>query len=114
VTRIRGETGGDPDAVFEALADPTRRAVIRALATEGPSTLSQLSSRLPVTRQAVSKHLALLEGAGLVTPSGEVRGRRYALTPAPLTDAMGWMVDIGADWDSRLARLKRNVEGRRG
>jgi DNA-binding transcriptional ArsR family regulator len=114
VTLTRGDGGGEPDAVFEALADPTRRAVIRALATEGPSTLSQLSSSLPITRQAVSKHLALLEEAGLVTPSGEVRGRRYAFTPAPLTDAMGWMVDVGADWDSRLARLKRDVEGRRG
>jgi DNA-binding transcriptional ArsR family regulator len=109
MTRIRGE----PGVVFEALADPTRRAVIRALAADGPSTLTELSSRLPVTRQAVSKHLALLEEAGLVAPSGEVRGRRYAFTPAPLTDAMGWMVDVGADWDSRLARLKRNVEGRR-
>jgi DNA-binding transcriptional ArsR family regulator len=113
VTRIRGEAVGEPDAVFEALADPTRRAVIRSLASEGPSTLTELSSRLPVTRQAVSKHLSLLEEAGLVTPSGEVRGRRYAFTPAPLTDAVGWMVDLGADWDSRLERLKRNVEGRR-
>jgi DNA-binding transcriptional ArsR family regulator len=112
VTRNRADV--EPDAVFEALADPTRRAVIRALATDGPATLTQLSSRLPVTRQAVSKHLALLEAAGLVTPSGEVRGRRYAFTPAPLTDAVGWIVDVGADWDSRLERLKRDVEGRRG
>ena len=101
----------DPDDVFEALADPTRRAVIRALAEEGPSTLSELSSRLPVTRQAVSKHLTLLQEAGLVATQGsEPRGRRYAFTPAPLTDAMGWMVDVGADWDTRLARLKRMVE----
>jgi DNA-binding transcriptional ArsR family regulator len=113
MTRIAGEAVGEPDAVFEAFADPTRRAVIRSLASEGPSTLTELSARLPVTRQAVSKHLSLLEEAGLVTPSGEVRGRRYAFTPAPLTDAVGWMVDIGADWDSRLERLKRNVEGRR-
>ena len=113
MTRSRAGADAEPDAVFEALADPTRRAVIRALATDGPSTLTQLSSRLPVTRQAVSKHLSLLEEAGLVTLSGEVRGRRYAFTPAPLTDAMGWMVDVGADWDSRLARLKRDVEGRR-
>jgi DNA-binding transcriptional ArsR family regulator len=101
----------DPDDVFEALADPTRRAVIRALAEEGPSTLSELSSRLPVTRQAVSKHLTLLQEAGLVATQGsESRGRRYAFTPAPLTAAMGWMVDVGADWDARLARLKRLVE----
>ncbi len=110
MTKVRGDSGGDAAEVFEALADPTRRAVISALAADGPATLTELSSRLPVTRQAVSKHLALLEEAGLVTPSGEVRGRRYAFTPAPLTDAMGWMVDVGAGWDSRLARLKRNVE----
>ncbi len=101
----------EPDDVFEALADPTRRAVIRALADGGPSTLSELSARLPVTRQAVSKHLALLQEAGLVATQGsEARGRRYAFTPAPLTDAMGWMVDVGADWDLRLARLKHMVE----
>ena len=111
---VAGRGDGDADAVFEALADPTRRAVILALASDGPATLSQLSARLPVTRQAVSKHLALLESAGLVTPSGQVRGRRYAFTPAPLTDAVGWMVDVGADWDSRLSRLKRDVERRRG
>ena len=101
----------EPDDVFEALSDPTRRAVIRALAEDGPSTLSELSARLPVTRRAVSKHLALLLEAGLVATQGaEPRGRRYAFTPAPLTDAMGWMVDVGAEWDSRLARLKRMVE----
>jgi DNA-binding transcriptional ArsR family regulator len=103
----------DPDVVFQALADPTRRAVMRALSESGPSTLAELSSRLPVTRQAVAKHLALLQGAGLVAPRGDVRGRRYELTPAPLTEAMGWMVDVGADWDGRLARLKRHVEARR-
>jgi DNA-binding transcriptional ArsR family regulator len=102
----------EPDEVFEALADPTRRAVIRALAEEGPSTLTELSSRLPVSRQAVSKHLAQLQDAGLVAIEGaEPRGRRYAFTPAPLSDAMGWMVDVGADWDARLVRLKRMVEG---
>lgn len=103
----------DADAVFQALADPTRRAVMRVLSESGPATLAELSSRLPVTRQAVSKHLVLLQGAGLVAPRGAVRGRRYELTPAPLTDAMGWMVDVGADWDGRLARLKRHVEARR-
>jgi ArsR family transcriptional regulator, cadmium/lead-responsive transcriptional repressor len=104
----------DPDVVFEALADPTRRAVIRALSESGPSTLSQLSSQLPVTRQAVSKHLSLLREAGLVRPDGEVRGRRYALTPGPFADALGWMVEVGADWDGRLARLKRLAESRPG
>ena len=98
------------DQVFQALADPTRRTLIRALSEQGPSTLAQLSSYVPVTRQAVTKHLMVLRDAGLVAGSGESRGRRYRLTPAPLADAMGWMVDVGAGWDDRLARLKRNVE----
>jgi DNA-binding transcriptional ArsR family regulator len=102
----------DPDAVFQALADPTRRAVLRALADEGPATLAQLSGRLPVSRQAVAKHLSVLADAGLVTGTGQVRGRRYVVTAEPLSDAMDWIVDVGAGWDQRLARLKRQVEGR--
>jgi DNA-binding transcriptional ArsR family regulator len=69
---------------------------------------------MPVSRQAISKHLALLRDAGLVAGRGDVRGRRYEITPAPLADAMGWIVDVGAGWDDRLARLKRQVEARRG
>ena len=106
-------TSLDHDAVFQALADPTRRTLLRALSASGPSTLAELSSGVPVSRQAVSKHLSLLQDAGLVVGRGEVRGRRYELTPAPLADALGWMVDVGAGWDDRLARLKRQVEGRR-
>jgi DNA-binding transcriptional ArsR family regulator len=102
----------EPDAVFQALSDPTRRLVIRTLADAGPVTLAELSSRVPVSRQAVAKHLAVLQEAGLVAGHGEVRGRRYELTPRPLTDALGWMVDVGAGWDERLVRLKRQVESR--
>jgi DNA-binding transcriptional ArsR family regulator len=102
----------DPDAIFQALADPTRREVLRSLSRSGPATLSELSRRLPVSRQAVTKHLALLQDAGLVIGHGEVRGRRYELTPAPLVDAMGWIADVGAGWDDRLARLKHQVETR--
>jgi ArsR family transcriptional regulator, cadmium/lead-responsive transcriptional repressor len=102
------------DAVFQALADPTRRDVIRSLSADGPSTSTELSSRLPVTRQAVEKHLSQLEDAGLVSATPDGRGRRYRLTPSPMADAMGWMVDVGADWDARLDSLKRHVEGRTG
>ena len=105
----------DPDPVFEALADPTRRALIQTLADTGPTTLSELSRSVPVTRQAVAKHLVVLRDAGLVETSGPVRGRTYTFTPRPLSDAMGWMMDVGAGWDERLARLKRQVEhGRTG
>lgn len=99
-----------PDAVFSALSDPTRREVIRLLSEDGPTTLGELAAEIPVTRQAVSKHLVVLEEAGLVQASGDTRRRRYRLTPRPLTDAMGWMVDVGAEWDDRLDSLRRHVE----
>jgi DNA-binding transcriptional ArsR family regulator len=102
-----------PDVVFQALADPTRREVLRTLARSGPTTLAELSAHLPISRQAVTKHLALLREAGLVETSGVVRGRTYALSAAPLADAMDWIVDVGAEWDTRLARLRRVVEDRR-
>ena len=100
----------DPAAVFTALSDPTRREVMRRLSDEGPTTLGRLAADLPITRQAVSKHLIVLEEAGLVQTSGDSRRRRYRLTPRPLTDAMGWMVDVGAEWDERLDALRRHVE----
>ena len=103
--------GGDRvDLVFSALSDPTRRAVIRCLSDDGPTTLARLADALPVTRQAVSKHLSALEQAGLVTATTTGHRRTYRLTPGPLTEAMGWMVDVGAEWDSRLETLRRFVE----
>jgi DNA-binding transcriptional ArsR family regulator len=101
----------DPDIVFSALSDATRREVIRALSDRGPQTLSELAAELPVTRQAVAKHLAMLEEAGLIAAGGNNRRRSYRLTPGPLADAMGWMVDVGAEWDERLERLRQHVEG---
>ena len=98
------------DRVFSALSDPTRRAVITCLSDGGPTTLARLAEELPVTRQAVAKHLAALEHAGLVSASAEGRSRTYRLTPGPLSEAMGWMVDVGADWDARLEALRRYVE----
>ena len=97
------------DAVFSALADPTRRRVVRCLAEDGPATATELAGRLPVTRQAVAKHLGALGDAGLV--EGERTGRelRYRLTPEPLTDAVAWMSDVGARWDRRLAALRRHL-----
>ncbi len=99
------------DAVFSALSDPTRRAVIRSLSEDGPSTVTELAARLPVTRQAVAKHLDALEGAGLVAIATSGRSRRYRLTPRPMTDAMAWMADVGGEWDERLESLRRLFEG---
>lgn len=104
---------GDVDRVFAALSDPTRREVIRRLSEGGPATLGRLAEELPVTRQAVAKHLAQLEDAGLVDAMTAGRRRTYRLTPGAFTDAMEWMTDVGAEWDERLRALKRAVERRR-
>jgi DNA-binding transcriptional ArsR family regulator len=101
------------DAVFAALADATRRDVVRQLAA-APSTATELATRVPVSRQAVAKHLSTLERAGLVDAEREGRNVRYRLTPAAFTDAVAWMTDVGAAWDSRLAALRRHVSSRRG
>jgi DNA-binding transcriptional ArsR family regulator len=97
------------DEVFFALADPTRREVIRRLSQDGPVTVSDLARRLPVSRQAVAKHLAALDEAGLISAEQEGRRRRYHLTPGPLADAMGWMAEVGAEWDARLDALHRHL-----
>jgi len=92
------------DRVFDALADPTRRRIVERLG-RAPATAGELADQLPVTRQAVVKHLALLEAADLAR--GERDGRRvvYRLTPGPMVDAARWMRDVGADWDERLGAL---------
>jgi DNA-binding transcriptional ArsR family regulator len=96
--------------VFEALADPTRREVMERLARTGPSSATELASSLPVSRQAVAKHLAALEEAGLVAAERQGRSRVFRLTPGPLTDAAGWMAEVGAEWDRRLRRLRQLLE----
>jgi len=96
-------------AVFAALADPTRRAMVRSLAAEPALTASRLAGELPMTRQAVSKHLGALARAGLVEAHREGRETRYTLTPAPLAEAMEWMAEVGGVWDRRLERLARRA-----
>jgi DNA-binding transcriptional ArsR family regulator len=96
--------------VFEALADPTRRAVVRRLAEGGPATATQLAGELPVTRQAVAKHLATLAEAGLVTSDRQGRETRFSFTPEPLADAVSWMADVGRQWDGRLQALSQYLE----
>lgn len=103
---MSSQPGGRADAVFAALADPTRRDVVARLSADGPSTQTELAAHLPVTRQAVAKHLASLGDAGLVTASREGRETRYRLTPEPMADAVGWMAAIGAEWDARLGALQ--------
>jgi len=103
--------GGDepPDALFAALADPTRRAILRAVAEDGPVTATALAGRLPVTRQAVAKHLGLLRDAGLVAPEREGRETRFTAVSEPLDDLAAWADTAGRRWDDRLARLRRHL-----
>ena len=98
--------------MFDALADPNRRYVLKALAERERATATELAAELPVTRQAVAKHLAALDQAGLVESRREGRETRYELTPAPLGAAMEWMASVGAEWDSRLAALRRHLRKR--
>ena len=93
------------DAVFDALGDPSRRTLVRAIAARGDATATELAADLPVTRQAVAKQLAALADAGLLRATRRGRETRYAVTPEPFGDAVGWMVEVGAAWDDRLARL---------
>jgi DNA-binding transcriptional ArsR family regulator len=97
--------------VFDALADPNRRYVVEALAQRPTATATELAEELPVTRQAVSKHLAALGQAGLVESERAGRETRYRLTPGPLGRAMDWMADVGASWDARLMQLHRHLTG---
>ena len=92
-------------AVFNALSDPTRRRVVELLSQRPSVTASGLAQELPITRQAITKHLATLVDAGLVSAAHEGRETRYRLTPEPLTGAVQWMASAGARWDQRLARL---------
>jgi DNA-binding transcriptional ArsR family regulator len=99
----------DLDGVFGALADPTRRHLYERLLTDGPYTATNLVEDLPLSRQAVVKHLQVLAEAGLVSPERHGREVRYAATPEPLDPAVGWMVATGAHWDRRLDRLRQRL-----
>jgi len=98
--------------VFDALADPNRRYVVEALAERETATATELAAELPVSRQAVAKHLAALNHAGLVESRREGRETRYELTPGPLGDAMDWMASVGAEWDARLDALRTHLRKR--
>jgi DNA-binding transcriptional ArsR family regulator len=98
------------DAVFEALSDPMRRRLLRQIAAQ-PATATELASGLPISRQAVAKHLTSLSRAGLLERERAGRDVRYRVTPAPLSDAVSWMAEVGGQWDERLARLARTFGG---
>jgi DNA-binding transcriptional ArsR family regulator len=98
------------EQVFTALADPTRRAILATLAAQGPATATDLADRLPITRQAIAKHLVLLAVAGLViSEPGERRRVRYRLHSAPVHVAQQFLAALGHDWDDRLETLKDHL-----
>ncbi|KFU82327.1 metalloregulator ArsR/SmtB family transcription factor [Amycolatopsis roodepoortensis] len=100
------------EQVFVALADPSRRSILAVLASGGPATATDLADRLPITRQAIAKHLALLTDAGLVIPEqGERRRVRYRLHSAPMQVAQQFLAALARDWDGPLAALKDHLEG---
>jgi DNA-binding transcriptional ArsR family regulator len=97
----------DPaDAVFSALADGTRRDLF---ARRGEASATDLARELPVTRQAVQKHLSLLADAGLVATRRSGREVLYHPTPGPMSEALEWMAEVGHQWDERLAALDRQL-----
>jgi predicted transcriptional regulator len=98
------------DDLWSAVGDPTRRRILDLLLADGGGTSTTLSERLPVTRQAVAKHLGVLDRVGLVhvTPAG--RERRYEVDETQLSRAVAQLSAVGAAWDARLQRIKRIAE----
>jgi DNA-binding transcriptional ArsR family regulator len=103
--------GDDPASlVFSALADPTRRRVLGLLGAEGERTATALADRLPISRQAIVKHLAVLDEAGLVAGRRVGREVRYAVRPEALVATARWMAALANDWDRRLDAIKGLAE----
>jgi DNA-binding transcriptional ArsR family regulator len=100
------------DAIFGALSDRNRREVIRHI-SQGEASASELAERMPISRQAIVKHLASLAEAGLVSAEREGRHVRYRLTPGPFHEAMAWITEVGAEWDDRLRALERMLRSRK-
>jgi DNA-binding transcriptional ArsR family regulator len=98
---------------FSALADPTRRAILDRL-TEGEATVSELAEPFPITVQAVSKHLKVLEAAGLITRGRTAQLRPSRLEAAPMREAADWLNGYRRFWDEGFERMERrlNEEGR--
>ncbi|WP_053203833.1 ArsR/SmtB family transcription factor [Jiangella muralis] len=102
------------DAVLVALAEPTRRQLLDLLAERGEASASTLAQALPVTRQAVVKHLAVLDDAGLVSSRRAGREVRYRTRPERLAAAARDLSELATAWETRLATIKRLAEEEEG
>jgi DNA-binding transcriptional ArsR family regulator len=98
------------DELWAAIGDPTRRRVLDLLLTGAAATASSLSRELPVTRQAIAKHLAVLERTGLVDAVPVGREVRYGVNPEQFARAVQQLADVGQTWDGRLRRIKAIAE----
>ncbi|MEU4253572.1 helix-turn-helix domain-containing protein [Amycolatopsis sp. NPDC026612] len=98
------------DDLWSAIGDPTRRRLLDLLLNEGSGTATSLSDHLPVTRQAVAKHLAVLGRAGLVHAHSAGREKQFRVDEAQLARAVAQLTDVGNTWDARLRRIKRIAE----
>jgi predicted transcriptional regulator len=98
------------DVLWSAIGDATRRRMLDLLLAAGSGTATSLSEQLPVSRQAVAKHLQVLDEAGLVHGTTAGRERRYHVDPAQLARAAAQLASVGASWDARLQRIKRIAE----
>ena len=98
------------DDLWSAIGDPTRRRMLDLLLVEGEGTATTLGRRLPVTRQAVAKHLGVLDRAGLVRATQAGREKRYQVDDAQLARAVAQLSSVGSAWDARLQRIKRIAE----
>ena len=97
--------------VFHAVADPTRRIILTQLREKGPLSVKALSAPLPISRQAVTKHLDILEAAGLVGRVVRGRERIHHLKAGPLKAVEDWLTPYAEAWDERLARLRTHLDG---
>ena len=98
------------DELWSAIGDPTRRRMLDLLLVGGDATATTLGRQLPVTRQAVAKHLDVLERAGLVRAAPAGREKRYRVDDAQLARAAAQLASVGSAWDARLQRIKRIAE----
>jgi len=98
------------DDLWSAIGDPTRRRLLDLLLVEGEGTATTLGRQLPVTRQAVAKHLGVLDRVGLVRANAAGREKRYRVDDAHLSRAVAQLASVGSAWDARLQRIKRIAE----
>lgn len=98
------------DDLWSAIGDPTRRRMLDLLLADGDGTATSLSEHLPVTRQAIAKHLSVLDRAGLVHAASVGREMRYRIDDAQFARAVAQLSAVGTAWDARLLRIKRIAE----